>query len=210
MKEKVYLEGRKMATTFNMLRPNDLIWPYVVSNYFMGKEPAPFDILYWNSDSTRLPAANHTYYLRNCYLENKLSRGHMVLGGVKLDLKKVKTPIYDLATREDHIAPADSVLLGRSSFGGPVEFVLAGSGHIAGVINPPSASKYQYWIGGDRKTDNVAVWLATAKEQAGSWWPHWQNWITKLDNERVPARSIGSKTVKPIEDAPGSYVKVKT
>ncbi len=210
MKEKGYLEGRKMATTFNMLRPNDLIWPYVVSNYFMGKEPAPFDILYWNSDSTRLPAANHSFYLRNCYLENRLARGEMMIGGVKLDLKKIKTPVFNLATREDHISPPDSVLLGRSRFGGPMEFVLAGSGHIAGVINPPSANKYQYWTGGDRKTDSVSVWLATAKEHAGSWWPHWQKWITDLDDERVPARAVGGKKVKPIEDAPGSYVKVQT
>jgi polyhydroxyalkanoate synthase len=134
----------------------------------------------------------------------------MVLGGVKLNLKKVKTPIFDLATREDHISPSESVLLGRSCFGGPVEFVLAGSGHIAGVINPPSANKYQYWTDGAPKTDSVTVWLATATEHAGSWWPHWHEWISRLDDEHVPARTIGGNKVKPIEDAPGSYVKVRT
>ena len=137
-----------MATAFNMLRSNDLIWPYVVNNYLRGKKPFPFDILYWNSDATRMPAANHSFYLRNCYLENKLTKGEMEIAGVKLDLSKVKVPIYNLATREDHIAPAKSVLFGSQYFGGPVKYVLAGSGHIAGVVNPPGKPKYQYWTGG--------------------------------------------------------------
>ena len=137
MDERGYLEGKKMATAFNLLRSNDLIWPYVINNYLKGKEPAPFDLLYWNSDATRMPAANHSFYLRNCYLENRLSKGEMVIGGERLDLKSVRVPIYNLATREDHIAPAKSVLLGSKFFGGPVRFVLAGSGHIAGVVNPP-------------------------------------------------------------------------
>ena len=136
MKTRGYLEGSHMANAFNMLRPNDLIWPYVVNVYLKGQAPFPFDLLYWNSDSTRMPAANHAFYLRNCYLENKLAKGEMEIGGVKLDLKKVKIPIFNLATREDHIAPARSVFLGSKAFGGPVDFVLAGSGHIAGVVNP--------------------------------------------------------------------------
>ena len=145
MKEAGVLEGSKMAMAFNMLRSNDLIWSYVVSNYLKGKTPPAFDLLHWNSDATRMPAANHSYYLRNCYLENRLSTGSMVLDNTVLDLSKVKVPIYNLATREDHIAPAESVLYGSQFFGGPVRYVLSGSGHIAGVINPPSLGKYQYW-----------------------------------------------------------------
>ncbi|MGC1623554.1 MAG: class I poly(R)-hydroxyalkanoic acid synthase, partial [Pseudolabrys sp.] len=148
MKEQGYLEASRMANTFNMLRSNDLIWPYIVNNYMRGKKPMPFDILYWNSDATRMPAGNHSFYLRNCYLDNKLSKGKMEIGGTKLDLKKVKVPVYNLATREDHIAPAKSVLFGSQFFGGPVKYVLAGSGHIAGVVNPPGKAKYQYWTGG--------------------------------------------------------------
>ena len=136
MKKRGYLEGSHMANAFNMLRPNDLIWPYVVNVYMKGNAPFPFDLLFWNSDSTRMPAANHAFYLRNCYLENKLAKGELEIGGVKLDLKKVMVPIFNLATREDHIAPAKSVFHGSKSFGGPVDFVMAGSGHIAGVINP--------------------------------------------------------------------------
>ena len=132
------LEGSKMAMAFNMLRSNDLIWSYVVSNYLKGQPPSAFDLLHWNSDATRMPAANHSYYLRNCYLENRLSTGSMVLDNTLLDLSKVKVPVYNLATREDHIAPADSVLYGSQFFGGPVKYVLSGSGHIAGVVNPPS------------------------------------------------------------------------
>src|SRR6202012_75831 len=138
-----------------------------------GKEPLPFDLLYWNSDATRMPAANHSFYLRSCYLENRLARGEMVIDGEKLDLKKVKLPIYNLATREDHIAPAKSVLLGSKFFGGPVRFVLTGSGHIAGVVNPPDKHKYQFWTGGPAKGD-YDQWLGEAKETPGSWWTHWQ------------------------------------
>ncbi len=140
-----------MASAFNLLRSNDLIWPYVINNYLKGKEPAPFDLFYWNSDATRMPAANHSFYLRNCYLENKLTKGEMAIGGDKLDLRKVTIPIYNLATREDHIAPAKSVMLGSQFFGGPVRFVVAGSGHIAGVVNPPLKIKYQYWTGPRRR-----------------------------------------------------------
>ena len=204
-----YLEGRRMSNAFNMLRSNDLIWPYVVANYFKGQTPPPFDLLYWNSDSTRMPAANHAFYLRNCYLRNKLSRGEMELAGTRLDLKKSTVPIFNLATREDHIAPPRSVFYGSSFFGGKVTFVLTGSGHIAGVINPPSKNKYQYWTGPAPKGDAYDAWLPKAKEHAGSWWPYWQSWIESHDGRRVKARKIGNARFKPIEDAPGSYVKVK-
>ncbi len=204
-----YLEGRKMATAFNLLRSNDLIWPYVINNYLKGKEPAPFDLLYWNSDATRMPAANHSFYLRNCYLENRLSKGEMVIGGKKLNLKSVTAPIYNLATREDHIAPAKSVLLGSKFFGGPVRFVLAGSGHIAGVINPPDRMKYQYWTGPKPKSANLDRWLGTAKEHAGSWWPDWFDWLKAREPTEVPAREPGGGKLTPIEDAPGSYVKMR-
>ena len=209
MKEQGYLEASRMANTFNMLRSNDLIWPYVVNNYLRGKKPYPFDILYWNSDATRMPAANHSFYLRNCYLNNRLTKGEMEIGGVKLDLKKVKVPIYNLATREDHIAPAKSVLYGSQFFGGPVKYVLAGSGHIAGVVNPPSKPKYQYWTGGAPDGSDVDTWVKTATEHPGSWWPDWLDWIKSLNNKTVPARAIGGGKLKPIEDAPGSFVKAQ-
>ena len=209
MSERGYLEGKKMANAFNLLRSNDLIWPYVISNYLKGKEPAPFDLLYWNSDATRMPAANHSFYLRNCYLENRLSKGDMVIGGKRLDLKSVKVPVYNLATREDHIAPAKSVLLGSKFFGGPVRFVLAGSGHIAGVVNPPDKMKYQYWTGPKPTSANLERWLGKAKEHAGSWWPDWLAWLKKQNASEVPAREPGGGVLKPIEDAPGSYVRVR-
>jgi polyhydroxyalkanoate synthase len=209
MAERGYLEGRKMANAFNMLRSNDLIWPYVINNYFKGKAPLAFDLLYWNADATRMPATNHSFYLRNCYLENRLSKGAMVIGGKKLDLKKVTVPVYNLATREDHIAPAKSVLLGSKFFGGPVKFVLSGSGHIAGVVNPPAKMKYQYWTGPKPTGADVDKWLAKAKEHPGSWWPDWLDWIKKQDSTEVPAREPGGGKLKPIEDAPGSYVKVR-
>jgi polyhydroxyalkanoate synthase len=209
MSQRGYLEGKKMANAFNLLRSNDLIWPYVINNYIRGKEPAPFDLLYWNSDATRMPAANHSFYLRNCYLDNRLSKGEMVIGGKKLDMKAVTIPIYNLATREDHIAPAKSVLLGSRFFGGPVRFVLAGSGHIAGVINPPDKMKYQYWTGPKPTSANLERWLGKAKEHAGSWWPDWFAWLRKLDPTEVPAREPGGGVLTPIEDAPGSYVKVR-
>ncbi|AXK79700.1 class I poly(R)-hydroxyalkanoic acid synthase [Pseudolabrys taiwanensis] len=210
MKAQGYLEASRMANAFNMLRSNDLVWPYIVNNYLRGKKPLPFDILYWNSDATRMPAANHSFYLRNCYLDNKLTKGKMELGRTKLDLRKVKIPVYDLATREDHIAPAKSVLHGAHYFGGPVRFVLAGSGHIAGVINPPAKPKYQYWTGDKPKGSDVDAWLKTATEHPGSWWPDWLDWLKAVDAETVPAREIGGGKLKAIEDAPGSYVKVKS
>ncbi|HEY8268667.1 MAG TPA: class I poly(R)-hydroxyalkanoic acid synthase [Xanthobacteraceae bacterium] len=208
MQELGFMEGGKMAAAFNMLRANDLIWPYIVNNYLRGKAPFPFDLLYWNSDSTRLPAANHSFYLRNCYLENKLSKGLMSIGNVKIDLNKVKLPIYQLATREDHIAPAQSVFFGAHFFGGPVKFVLAGSGHIAGVVNHPGKHKYQYWTGGAPKGE-LDAWIKKAEEHAGSWWTDWLAWIEQFDAARVPARVPGAGKLKPIEDAPGRYVRVR-
>nr|WP_306266613.1 class I poly(R)-hydroxyalkanoic acid synthase [Pararhizobium sp. IMCC3301] len=208
MEKRGYLEGSKMTNAFNMLRSNDLIWPYFVNNYMRGKEPFPFDLLYWNSDSTRMPAANHSFYMRNCYLENNLCCGKMVVDDVCLDLSKVKIPIYNLATREDHIAPALSVFTGSAHFGGPVQFVMSGSGHIAGVINPPHKNKYQYWTGGAPQGD-FEEWLTKADQHPGSWWPHWQSWIESLNNTQVPARQPGDNGIEIIEDAPGSYVKTK-
>ncbi len=208
MAQTGYLEGKQMANAFNMLRSNDLIWSYFVNNYMKGKQPMPFDLLYWNADSPRMPAANHSFYLRHCYLQNDLSQGRMVVGGETLDLKKVKVPVYNLAAREDHIAPARSVFLGSQSFGGPVEYVMAGSGHIAGVVNPPEKKKYQFWTG-SRPEGAFEDWVAKAKEHPGSWWPHWREWVRSHDGEEVPARRPGSNAHPPIEDAPGRYVKVK-
>src|ERR1700753_922957 len=209
MRESGVLEGSKMAMAFNMLRSNDLIWSYVVSNYLKGKPPSAFDLLHWNADATRMAAANHSYYLRNCYLENRLSSGSMVLDNTLLDLSKVKVPVYNLATREDHIAPADSVLYGSQFFGGPVKYVLSGSGHIAGVVNPPAGNKYQYWLNDNITDVSLADWIKGAVEHKGSWWPHWREWLGSIDQEEVPARSPGSDALPPIEDAPGSYVRVR-
>lgn len=207
MYEKGYLDGTKMATAFNMLRSGDLIWPYVVNNYMRGKEPLPFDLLYWNADSTRMAAANHSFYLRNCYLDNNLSQGKMELAGHVVSLSDVTIPIYNLAAKEDHIAPARSVFLGCRFFGGDVEYVMAGSGHIAGVINPPAANKYQYFTGG-KAVGELGDWLSKASENPGSWWPHWQRWIEDKENTRVPARTPG-QNLNALGDAPGSYVKVR-
>jgi len=209
MKARGYLEGSRMASAFNMLRPNDLIWPYIINVYLKGQAPFPFDLLYWNSDSTRMPAANHSFYLRNCYLENNLSQGKVEIGGKKIDLKKVTIPIFNLATKEDHIAPALSVFEGCSAFGGNVEYVMAGSGHIAGVVNPPSKPKYQYWTG--PKPDGAfADWVASAEEHPGTWWPYWVSWIEAQAPERVPARTPGDGKLEPLCDAPGTYVLEKS
>jgi polyhydroxyalkanoate synthase len=209
MQEAGVLEGSRMAMAFNMLRSNDLIWSYVVNNYLKGQPPSAFDLLHWNSDATRMPAANHSYYLRNCYLENRLTSGTLVLDNTLLDLSKVKVPVYNLATREDHIAPADSVLYGSQFFGGPVKYVLAGSGHIAGVVNPPKTGKYQYWTNDDIKDVSLSDWIRGAQEHKGSWWPDWREWLGGIDPEQVPARPVGAEALPPIEDAPGSYVRVR-
>jgi polyhydroxyalkanoate synthase subunit PhaC len=209
MAERGYLDGSRMATVFNLLRPKDLIWPYIVNNYMLGKKPFPFDLLYWNQDSTRMTPANHAFYLREFYHENKLARGQMTIGGVKLDLAKVKLPIYELCAKEDHIAPAKSVFIGSRLFGGPVTYVLAGSGHIAGVINPPGEKvKYQYWTN-DKRTATLEAWFESAKEHPGSWWPHYAEWLAQYSGSKVPARTPGAK-LGAIENAPGSYVKQKS
>jgi len=206
MRERGFLEGSKMAMAFNMLRSNELLWPYVINSYLKGEEPSAFDLLYWNSDSTRMPAANHSYYLRNCYLENRLSSGTMVLNNTLLDLSKIKMPIYNLATRTDHISPAQSVFYGSQFFGGPVRFVLADSGHIAGVVNSPHLGKYQHWTNDHRDGLTLAGWMAGATTHPGSWWPDWRAWLGSIDSEEVPARPAGTGAVEAIEDAPGHYV----
>lgn len=209
MEEKGYLAGSRMADAFNLLRSNDLIWSYVINNYMLGKEPAPFDLLYWNSDSTQMPAGVHSFYLRECYLSNKLSQGKMILDGVQIDLTKVKQPIYNLAAREDHIAPLPSVFrLGRF-MGGETRLVVSGSGHIAGVINPPEARKYHYWTN-ETPTDELDVWLKGAKQHDGSWWPDWADWITARSGAKISAPIPGDGKLDPLEDAPGSYVRVKS
>lgn len=209
MTERGFLDGSRMANVFNMMRPRDLIWPYIVNNYLLGKKPFPFDLLYWNQDSTRMAAANHNFYLREFYNENKLAKGEMKLAGVKLDLKNIRLPVFEVATKEDHIAPARSVFIGSKLLGGPVEFVLAGSGHIAGVVNPPDKMKYQYWTASKAAADTLDEWIGMAKEHPGSWWPYWTEWLTKYAGEWIEPREPG-KTLGAIEDAPGSYVKTKT
>jgi polyhydroxyalkanoate synthase subunit PhaC len=205
MDERGFLDGSRMANVFNMMRPRDLIWPYVINNYMLGKKPFPFDLLFWNQDSTRMAAANHKFYLREFYNENRLAKGEMTLAGTRLELGKIKVPAFSVATREDHIAPAASVYRGSLMFSGPMEFVLAGSGHIAGVVNPPDKVKYQYWTDGQRSPE-MAAWLKTATEHPGSWWPYWIKWLEGHSGAwtipRVPGQRIGV-----IEDAPGSYVK---
>ena len=208
MNARGYLEGRDMATTFNMLRANDLIWSFVVNNYLLGKSPFPFDLLYWNANSTRMPAAMHSYYLRNMYQENLLTRpGGITLDGVPIDLGKIRTPVFVLSTREDHIAPWRSTYAATRLYKGPVKFVLSASGHIAGVVNPPGG-KYGYWDG-DKNPPTADEWLAAAARHDGSWWPLWQRWISRHGGGEVPARHLGNGKLAPIEDAPGSYVKVR-
>ncbi|MGE6740187.1 PHA/PHB synthase family protein [Allorhizobium pseudoryzae] len=204
-----YLAGSKMASAFNMLRASELIWPYVVSNYLKGQEPTAFDLLYWNSDSTRMTAANHAFYLRNCYLENRLTAGEVTLFDTMVSLKDVKIPVYSLAAKEDHIAPARSVFRGCQFYGGDVTFVLSGSGHIAGVVNPPDKHKYQYWTNG-KVEGELSDWMKGAKETPGSWWPHWQSWMEEQNNKRVPARPVGGGKLEPLCDAPGTYVMVRS
>ncbi len=206
-----YLEGSEMAGTFNMMRANDLIWSFVVNNYLMGKDPFPFDLLYWNSDSTRMPAKMHSFYLRSMYMENRLVEpGGVVIDGVPIDLSKIKVPCYFISTIEDHIAPWKSTYMGACRFGGPVRFVLGGSGHIAGIVNPPVANKYGYWLNPAAKLPAGADdWFKGAQQQAGSWWTDWQAWVTAHDPEQVGARDPAKGKLKVLEDAPGSFVKVR-
>jgi polyhydroxyalkanoate synthase len=210
MNERGYLEGSEMATTFNMLRSNDLIWSFVVNNYLLGKEPFPFDLLYWNSDSTRMPAKMHSFYLRNMYMKNALKDpGGVTIGGVPIDLSKVKIPAYFISTIEDHIAPWKSTYKGSKALGGKVRFVLGGSGHIAGIVNPPSANKYCYWTNPENP-DTPEEWYAKAQQSPGSWWTDWQAWIAEQNRyEMVDARVPGAGGLPALEDAPGSYVNVR-
>ncbi|MDT7951150.1 MAG: class I poly(R)-hydroxyalkanoic acid synthase [Acetobacteraceae bacterium] len=209
MEKRGFLDGSEMASTFNMLRANDLIWSFVVNNYLMGNEPFPFDLLYWNSDSTRMPAAMHSFYLRRMYQENLLCKpGGVTLNGQAIDLSRVKVPAYFLSTREDHIAPWKSTYRGTQLLGGENRFTLVASGHIAGVVNAPEGGKYSYWTSPTLAPD-AETWLASATEIGGSWWPDWQRWILSHDKEEVPARHPGDRALKPIEAAPGSYVAVK-
>ena len=211
MFERGYLEGAEMAGTFNMMRANDLIWSFVVNNYLMGKDPFPFDLLYWNSDSTRMPAKMHSFYLRAMYMENRLVQpGGIEVDGVLIDLGKIKVPCYFISTLEDHIAPWKSTYAGATNFGGPVRFVLGGSGHIAGIVNPPVANKYGYWLNPAAKLAETAdKWFEGAEHQPGSWWTDWQAWLTAHDSEQTDVRDPAKGKLKVLEDAPGSYVKIR-
>jgi polyhydroxyalkanoate synthase subunit PhaC len=209
MEERGYLEGSEMATTFNMLRANDLIWSFVVNNYLLGRDPFPFDLLYWNSDSTRMPAAMHSYYLRNMYLRNKLREpGGLELADTPIDLSRVEVPLYFISTLEDHIAPWKSCYSGARLFKSPVRFVLGGSGHIAGIINPPSANKYGFWTN-DTLAESADAWFAGAKQHTGSWWTDWARWVEEKGADKIPARKPGDGKLKVLEDAPGSYVMMR-
>jgi len=208
MSEKGYLEGRDMATTFNMLRANDLIWSFVVNNYLLGKSPFPFDLLYWNADSTRMPATMHSFYLRNMYQENLLVQpGGISLDGVLIDLRKIETPSFLLSTRDDHIAPWRSTYAATQLYHGPVKFMLSASGHIAGVVNPPGG-KYGHWEN-EKNPPTPEEWLAAATSHPDSWWPLWERWISRYGGGELPARHPGDGKLAAIEDAPGSYVKVR-
>jgi polyhydroxyalkanoate synthase len=211
-RDKGYLDGRYMAATFNLLRGRDLIWNYVVNNYLLGEEPAPFDLLHWNSDTTNLPARWHRDYLEDLYKQNKLIQsGGIEVAGTPIDISRVKTPTYVQAGREDHIAPPESVWKIMDHFAGPKRFLLAGSGHIAGVVNPPAAQKYQYWIN-SKPAETLEAFVEGAEEHKGSWWPDWIEWL-KAQNPRTvdpeAARIPGKGKLKAIEDAPGRYVKAR-
>jgi polyhydroxyalkanoate synthase len=209
MRERGYLEAQDMATAFNMLRANDLIWSFAVNNYLLGREQMPFDLLFWNSDSTRMPAAMHSFYLRNMYQQNLLAKpGGISLAGTPIDLSTIRTPTFILCTREDHIAPWKSTYAATRLYSGPVKFVLSASGHMAGVISAPG-SKYGHWTN-DNLPPGPDEWFAGATPHQGSWWPVWDEWVTQLDSDRVPAREPGDGKLTIIEDAPGSYVRVRS
>lgn len=209
MSEQGYLDAADMANTFNMLRSNDLIWSFVVNNYLLGKDPFPFDLLYWNSDSTRMPATMHTFYLRNMYQKNLLVKPNGIeLAGAPINITKITTPSYILATKDDHIAPWVSAYAATQVYDGPVTFTLADSGHIAGVINPPVKKKYCWWSNAKlpaKPTD----WLSTATQHEGSWWGNWGDWLKQSAGKKVAAPKMGSKKYKPIENAPGRYAKAR-
>ena len=208
MEEKGYFDGAKMAEAFNLLRANDLIWSFVINNYLMGRDPFPFDLLYWNSDSTRMPRAMHSAYLRDMYQNNRLREpGGITLDGVPIDLTTIDVPVYILSTREDHIAPWRSTYAATGLYRGPVRFVLAMSGHIAGVVNPPSANKYGHFTGELAATPDA--WLEAAAAHDGSWWPDWDAWVSEHDGGEATPREPGDGALPVIEDAPGRYVKVR-
>jgi polyhydroxyalkanoate synthase len=201
-----YLEGKHMAQMFSMMRENDLIWSFVVNNYLLGRDPMAFDLLYWNADSTRLPAEMLVYYLKKFYRENGLIKKKFLrLCGEKIDVTKIDIPVYSVATKDDHIAPWVSCYPVTQKFSGKVRFVLGGSGHIAGIVNPPAANKYCYWVN-PKYPANPDKWLAGAQPHEGSWWPDWANWVAKRSAGKVAPRVPGDGSLKPIEDAPGSYV----
>jgi polyhydroxyalkanoate synthase len=207
--EKGYLPAQKMASAFNMLRSNDLIWSYVVSNYMLGKEPFPFDLLYWNADSTAMPARVHHFYLDNFYDRNRYAAGELSVLGGPVSLADIRVPVYHVATREDHIAPAPSVYRGaRMMTGAEVRFVLAGSGHIAGVVNPPALGKYQYWTNDDLGAADLDGWMKGAAETPGSWWPDWDRWLRERSGRQVAARQPGAR-LGVLGPAPGDYVRVR-
>jgi polyhydroxyalkanoate synthase subunit PhaC len=210
MNERGYLEGSEMASTFNLLRANDLVWSFVINNYLMGKDPFPFDLLHWNSDSTRMPAKMHSFYLRNMYMKNLLAvPGGIELDGVPIDLSRVKLPAYFVSTVEDHIAPWKTTYKGAKHLGGKVRFVLGGSGHIAGIVNPPAANKYHYWTN-EALPATPEQWFEGAEQHMGSWWEDWQVWIERQNaGERVSARMPGESELKVLEDAPGSYAMLR-
>jgi len=210
MNERGYLEGSEMASTFNLLRANDLVWSFVINNYLMGKDPFPFDLLYWNSDATRMPARMHSFYLRNMYLKNLLGvPGGITLAGVPIDLSKVTVPSYFISTVEDHIAPWKTTYKGSQYLGGAVRFVLGGSGHIAGIVNPPAAKKYHYWTN-ESNPATAEEWFNTATQHPGSWWEDWQAWIdARNDQASGAARVPGDGGLKVLEDGPGSYVMLR-
>ena len=204
-----YLEGHHMAEAFNLMRENDLIWFFVVNNYLLGRAPAAFDILYWNSDTTRMPATMQSYYLRNMYHRNVLKNaGGITLANVPIDMRKIDVPLYFLSTREDHIAPWHTTFAGTQLVSGPVRFVLGASGHVAGVINPPSANKYGYWTN-ETLSAEPEGWLKAATYHEGSWWTDWANWIAGHSGGQVPSRQPGGGKLAAIENAPGSYVRVR-
>jgi polyhydroxyalkanoate synthase len=208
MEKDGYLEGSSMAAAFNLMRANDLIWSFYINNYLLGNDPRPFDLLYWNSDSTRMPAKMHSWYLRNMYLENRLYKGELTVADTAIDLTTIDIPCCFVSAVEDHIAPWKSTYSGAQRFTGPVRFILGGSGHIAGIINPPERGKYDYRVI-DGLVSNPDEWAADAEKHAGSWWPEWQRWIAPMSGDLIDARQLGSGKFKALEDAPGSYVKAR-
>ena len=211
METRGFLDGKEMATTFNLLRASDLIWSFVINNYLLGKTPAPFDLLYWNADSTRLPAKMHSTYLRKMYLENALREpGGLVLDGEPIDLRKIEVPVCFVSAQEDHIAPWKGTFLGAQLTSGPVEFILGRAGHIAGIINPPGPKAYGHFLGDDPTTTDADSWFAGAVFHPESWWLAWDKWVAPKGGEQVDARKPGDRGLPRIEAAPGTYVRVRS